>query len=74
MQVIAPEKFTPAFNAADARALRDRLVWFTAGPDRAKNDKLLLASLSQVRAEMVYNLRPSFPWLGVGSVIGSPWT
>ena len=57
-----------AITAVDAKALHDRLVWFTRGQDTAKNDKILWNAVEQVRENLAYNLRPPFPWLPVGGV------
>ena len=57
-----------AITAVDAKALHDRLVWFTRGQDTAKNDKILHNAVEQVREDLSYNLRPPFPWLPVGGV------
>ncbi len=66
--VVAPEALGRAITAADAKALHDRLVWFKA-QDTAKNDKILLNAVEQVREDAAYNLRPPFPWLQVSGVL-----
>lgn len=67
--VVAPEALGRAITAVDAKALHDRLVWFTRGQDTAKNDKILRNAVEQVREDLAYNLRPPFPWLPVGGVL-----
>jgi len=66
---VAPEALGRAITAADAKALHDRLVWFTRGQDTARNDRILRNAVEQVREDLAYNLRPPFPWLQVSGVL-----
>ncbi len=67
--VVAPEALGRAITAVDAKALHDRLVWFTRGQDTARNDKILHNAVAHVREDLAYNLRPPFPWLQVSGVL-----
>ena len=66
---VAPETLGRAFTAADAKALHDRLVWFSRGQSTSRNDMVLGNAVAHVHQQLAYNLRPPFPWLAVGAVM-----